>query len=97
MKILPKPIIFEWDEGNSWKPIVHDVDVKEAEQAFFDTKKIIYRDIFHSKAENRYIVLGKSKKRRILYIAFTIRKGSIRIISARDINKKEVHLYEKTT
>jgi len=47
--------------------------------------------------EERYILLGETKKRRPLYTVFTIRDKKIRIISSRDVNKKEVGLYEKTT
>lgn len=38
---------------------------------------------------------SKTRQARLLYLVFTIRNGKVRIISARDINKKEVHLYEK--
>ena len=88
---------FVWDKGNIGKNKKHDVEDKEAEEVFFDEDKKIYKDILHSAQEERYILLGKTKKRRLLYTVFTIRDKKIRIISARDINKKEVILYEKTT
>lgn len=95
MKILKKPLEFEWDKGNIGKNKKHNVADKEAEEVFFDEKKVIYKDIFHSQKEERFIILGKTKKERLLYTVFTIRGKKIRIISARDINKKEVRLYEK--
>ncbi|MBI4036186.1 BrnT family toxin [Candidatus Daviesbacteria bacterium] len=58
--------------------------------------KVIYKDVFHSKDEERFIILGKTKKGRLLYIVFTYRRKKIRIISVRDINKKEVLNYEET-
>ncbi|MBU1326660.1 BrnT family toxin [Patescibacteria group bacterium] len=90
-------IQFEWDEGNREKSKKHGVETKESEEAFFDTKKVIYKDVFHSTKEERFILLGKTKLKLLLYIVFTYRKQSVRIISARNINRKEVHLYEKET
>lgn len=86
---------FEWDEGNTDKNKKHGVDNTEAEEAFFDKKLKIFPDTTHSLLENRFILLGKTKKQRLLFIVFTKRKNKIRIVSARDINKKEVFLYEK--
>ncbi len=43
------------------------------------------------------ILIGKTKKERLLYIVFTKRGKKLIIISARDINKKEKYLYEKKT
>lgn len=88
---------FEWDKGNIEKNKKHEVDDREAEEVFFDEGKVVLNDTIHSGAEERFIILGLTKGRRLLYIAFTKRKKKIRIISARDINKKEKHLYEETT
>src|SRR6266511_946782 len=99
MKIeeIKEPIEFEWDKGNSnknWDK--HSVTQQEAEQPFFDEHKLITRDIAHSQTEQRFIMLGKTKESRLLYVVYTIRKGKIRIISARDITKKkEVSFYEE--
>ena len=75
----------------------HQVTNRECEEVFFDKNKKISKDVLHSNKEKRYILLGKTKKDRLLFIIFTIREKKIRIVSARDINKKEVRLYEKTT
>lgn len=88
---------FEWDKGNIGKNKRHNVEDKEAEEVFLDEGKIIFKDKLHSQIEERFIVIGKTKRDRLLYVCFTKRKKRIRIISARDINKKEVHLYKKTT
>lgn len=96
--VIDKIILdFEWDKGNIEKNKKHQVDAKEAEEIFFDEGKVILRDKLHSKSEDRYIILGKTKKDKLLYVVFTKRKTKIRIISARDVNKKEVYLYEETT
>lgn len=97
MSIFEDDLEFEWDEGNIGKNKKHDVEDGEAEQPFFDMGKKIFQDELHSGRELRYRIVGKTSKGRLLFIAFTKRRGKIRIISARDINKKEVGLYEKTT
>ncbi len=99
MKInLPKPIQFEWDKGNETKNwMKHKVTREEIIEAFFDENKIVIDDIPHSTEEKRYIVVGKTKQERILYVSFTIRHKNIRVISTRDLNKKERKFYEKTT
>ena len=76
---------FEWDKGNSGKNLKHKVENNEAEEAFFDKNVKTFPDPTHSKFEDRFILLGKTKKKRLLYIVFTRRKKRIRIISARDI------------
>ena len=96
MKSLSEPIAFEWDEGNIGKPTRHHIEHREAEEAFFDKHKVIYRDVFHSQEEERYILLGRTKSKRLLYVVFTHRKTNVRVISVRDINKREVCFYEKT-
>ena len=97
MRINKKAFIFEWDKGNIGKNKKHNVEDREAEEAFLDEGKVIYKDKLHSTdVEERFILLGKSKKDRLLYIVFTERNEKLRIISARDINKKEVYLYEET-
>jgi uncharacterized DUF497 family protein len=96
MKTLPRSIAFLWDRGNSGKSErKHRISDQEAEEPFFDKKKIIYRDTLHSIAEERFILLGKTKTKRLLYVVFTYRNVKIRIISARKTNKKEVGIYEK--
>ncbi len=98
--VLPDVLSFEWDEGNSAKSwIRHRVSAKEQEQAFFTKEKIIVEDKKHSQREKRFLLYGKTKKRRRLIIAFTIRnvdkQRKIRPISARVMNRKEAKLYEE--
>jgi len=85
---------FQWDEGNAGKNwLKHRVSPSECEQVFFHLPLIPSDDIRHSKEENRYYALGKTDMGRLLFIVFTIRKKNIRIISARDMNKKERQVY----
>jgi|SRR3989344_2324165 len=95
MKTIKKALKFDWDKGNVDKNLKHDVTDKEAEEVFFDENRFIFKDKVHSGNEERFRILGKTNLGRSLFVAFTIRKNKIRIISARDINKKEVYLYEK--
>lgn len=87
---------FEWDSGNSNKNwLKHKISNDEAEQAFVDPNARHKTDLTHSADEPRHILLGKTKSEKLLYIAFTVRKNKIRIISARKTNHKEKYLYEK--
>ena len=71
-------------------------NTEEAEEVFFTDDYIILEDKGHSsEQEERSILIGKSKQERMLFIAFTMRSEKIRIISARDADKKEVLFYEK--
>ena len=97
MKTVKQVFEFEWDHGNIGKNLKHGVEDQESEELFFDENKEVYRDAIHSEKEERFILLGKTKKDRLLYIPFTYRRKKIRIISARDINRKEVVMYEKAT
>lgn len=97
MKIDKTVIEFEWNTGNIGKNKKHNVDDNETEEVFLDEGKVIFKDKLHSQTEERFIVLGKTKKERLLYVCFTKRRKKIRIISARHINKKEVSIYEETT
>lgn len=73
----------------------HYVVREEAEEVFFDERKFTFKDKLHSEKEERFRILGKTKRGRLLFVVFTKRDSKIRIILARDINKKEVYLYEK--
>ena len=94
---LPDPLRFKWDDGNKDKNwLKHQVSTTEAEEAFFDANKKLATDIIHSfEHEKRYILLGKTRLERLLFIVFTIRDNNIRLISARDLNRKEAPLYEE--
>lgn len=95
MLIWREPIEFEWDEANLHKVRKHGVVRDEIDEVFGDEQKQIYFDDKHSHQENRYIVIGKNKKNRILFLVVTEREGRVRCLSARYMHKKEVTLYEK--
>lgn len=90
---LPEPIIFEWDSGNQTKSLKkHGITNREAEAVFFHPKLVI-PDQRHSKIESRFGMYGQTDAGKILFIAFTIRSGRVRIISARLADKKERKIY----
>lgn len=95
MRIVQDILEFDWDNGHIGKNKKHNVDDKEAEEPFLDEHKVIFIDVFHLEKEERFVLIGKTQNKRLLYIIFTKRGKKIRIISARDINRKEVHLYEE--
>lgn len=93
-----KLIGFEWDEGNSRKSEEkHDVSQAEAEQTFFNEPLLVTPDSGHSQSESRFHALGITDDQRSLHITFTLRKSNtlIRIISARDMHRKERKVYEQ--
>lgn len=97
MRINPRASEFIWDHGNAQKNKKHGVANSESEEVFFDENKAMLRDTLHSEGEERFIIIGRTKKARLLFVVFTMRDKKIRIISARDVNKREVHLYEEET
>jgi hypothetical protein len=89
---------FDWDDGNSLKSTdKHSVSLAEAEQAFTDERLLIAEDVKHSLDEERHHAMGRTIDGRLLHVTFTLRdEGTkIRVISARDANRKERRRYEQ--
>lgn len=85
---------FQWDDGNSakiWKK--HQVAIIECEEIFLNRPFIVAPDEEHSVSEERFYALGCTEAGRLLFAAFTIRGNFIRVISARDMSRKERKLY----
>jgi uncharacterized DUF497 family protein len=95
---LNKIIGFDWNDGNARKNEKHGVSMAEAEQLFFNTPLLLLEDATHSQNEPRLHALGKTDDGRNLHITFTLRQSgiSIRVISARDMHRKERAIYEQT-
>jgi uncharacterized DUF497 family protein len=90
---------FDWDAGNERKSADrHAVSQAECESIFFNDPLIVVEDTKHSDAEQRFNALGKTAQNRLLHVTFTLRNDRmlIRIISARDMNRKERSYYEQT-
>ena len=86
---------FEWDGNNinkNWDK--HWVSFYECEEIFFNEPLVVSEDVVHSMHEKRYFVLGRTNAERHLFVVFTVRNKKIRVISARDMNKKERRFYK---
>lgn len=91
---------FEWDAGNARKSAdKHGVSQSEAEQVFFNVPLLVAEDARHSDVEARFHALGKTDADRRLHITFTLRaEGTmIRVISARDMSRRERLVYDQET
>lgn len=90
-------IKFEWSsvkaKSNQTK---HKVSFEEAQSVFFDEYAQQFYDSENSKDEDRFFMLGKSIKSRVLVVVHCERDGSeiIRIISARKATSKERKFYQ---
>ena len=78
-----KSVRFEWDPKKEKLNIEkHGVPFSLAEQAFFDEKRVIARDLGHStKREKRYYCFGEAGGG-LLTVRFTVRGNRIRIFGA---------------
>lgn len=94
IKEYPEFAGFDWDDSNRDKNLKHNVQNWECEQVFFNVPIIILDDTKHSITENRFAAFGKTDRRRQLVIMYTKRGSNLRVISARDMNKKEKQFYE---
>ena len=80
-----------------WKMKQKIYTLEEAEEVFKNEPRVILEDIIHSQLEKRYMVWGITNSNKRLAVIFTLRYSKIRIISARNMHKKERRRYEKET
>jgi len=86
---------FQWDEGNIDKNLIaHNVENWECEQVFFNESLLVLDDPKHSSVETRWAAFGKTDSGRLLTVIFTKRGDLLRVISARDMNRKERAFHE---
>ena len=99
MMDLSKITGFNWDAGNARKNEKHGVSMAGAEQVFFNAPLLLLEDGAHSQQEPRLHALGKTDEGRALHITLTLRQSHqlIRVISARDMHRKERAIYEQAT
>ena len=89
-------IRFEWDEvKNRINKVKHGVSFEEASTVFYDINAILLDDPDHSKEEDRFLILGISRKMRLCIVSHCYRDNDkiIRIISARRATKREIESY----
>lgn len=91
---------FDWDDGNTRKNIDrHGVTQLDAEQIFLDPKLLVLADEEHSGEEERFQAYGETAAGRKLQVSFTLRHDErlVRVISARDMSRKERARYAQET
>jgi len=87
---------FQWEKANrdkNWDK--HRVAWWECEEVFFNFPLFTRPDLKHSEKEHRHYALGRTNASRYLFIAFTTRGSMIRVISAREMNRKERKVYSE--
>lgn len=89
-------IKFEWDEQkNQANKRKHKISFEEAQTVFYDAEALVIDDPEHSEEEDRFIILGLSKRANLLVVCHCFRESDtvIRIISARKATKTETAQY----
>ena len=87
---------FEWDESKATANLKkHGVSFEEAKTVFDSVLAVIFDDEAHSLDEQREIIIGHSRRNRLLLVSFTERPNAIRIISARIATRREREDYEQ--
>ncbi|MGD1103354.1 MAG: BrnT family toxin [Terriglobia bacterium] len=95
MNPLTECVGFDWDAGNCGKNwTTHRVSDSECEEVFFNRPFVVRRDLEHSQGESRFYALGQTDRSRGLFVVFTIRGKLIRVISGRDMTRKERRIYQ---
>jgi uncharacterized protein len=87
---------FDWDDANrhkNWRK--HRVAWWECEEVFFNHPIFILPDEKHSINEPRFFALGVTHGGRPLFLVFARRNSRIRIVTARDMNRKERKIYHE--
>jgi uncharacterized DUF497 family protein len=88
---------FEWDKNkNKANQKKHKISFEEAETVFYDDGARIIDDPDHSESEERFVLLGLSKKANLLMVCHCYRFSGtvIRIISARKATTIEARQYQ---
>lgn len=87
-------MLFEWDDGKAAaNRAKHGVSFDEALSCFYDPEQVAFYDPDHSGDEDRELLIGHSRRGRLLVVAYTLRGSVIRLISARRATRKETKAY----
>ncbi|MGO9274035.1 MAG: BrnT family toxin [Terriglobia bacterium] len=87
---------FEWDPQKAARNLAkHGVSFEEAATVFGDPLGRITSDLRHSVDEERFVLLGLSRRQRLLAVMFAERGEAIRVISARPAIPRERRDYEQ--
>jgi len=89
-------VTYEWDPAKAAANVKkHRVTFEEAASVFLDPSALTFWDPDHSEQEDREITIGRSARRRVLFVAHAPRDGRVRIISARRATRQERKQYEE--
>jgi uncharacterized DUF497 family protein len=89
-------LLFEWDPKKARLNVkTYGISFDEASTAFRDLLSRTIVDPLHSEDEDRFVLIGRSIRGRLLVIVHTERADRIRIISARLATNKERFRYEE--
>ncbi|MGR8932872.1 MAG: BrnT family toxin [Gammaproteobacteria bacterium] len=89
-------MIYEWDKNKAATNLSkHGVSFEEAKTVFDDPLYVDFYDPDHSYGEHRFILLGQSAQRRLLFVSYMERNNTIRLISAREATPSERKAYEQ--
>ena len=90
-------LLFEWDPRKARRNLTtHGVSFDEASTAFQDPLSNTIADPLHSEDEERFVLLGRSHRNRLLVVVHTERGDRIRLISARLASNRERIRYEES-
>lgn len=88
---------FEWDGAKAKvNEQRHAVSFPEAGTVFGDLLAISLADTEHSYDEERFLLLGRSYRQRVLVVSYVERPPKTRLISARLATRSERKQYEET-
>lgn len=93
-----RELSFVWDEGkNRQNQRKHGISFEEARSVFFDEEAREFFDPDHSDDEDRFLLVGRSYRLRVLLICHCFRESdrAIRIISARRATRVERSVYQR--
>jgi hypothetical protein len=87
---------FEWDAEKARQNVdKHGISFEEAVTAFGDPLSLTVSDPDLSDSEERQLLLGMSRRSRLVVVAFTERGDRLRIITARRASRREKRKYEE--
>lgn len=97
--IIMTELAFEWDENkNRINKAKHGITFEEAKTVFYDDDAIVFDDPDHSAEEDRFLILGLSRRENLCIVSHCCRgeEETIRIISARKATKNETKIYNES-
>lgn len=87
---------FKWDDKKAAANLAdHGVSFDEAKTVFDDPLYVDFYDPDHSYEEHRYLMVGESRRGRLLIVSYTERGESVRVIGAREVTSSERKAYEE--